>query len=69
MSLTGSRGHTPGADSAPRTELQPPAAWMTTPKRDLSSFEIHRQPDDVTCGPTCLHAVYRQSATTSCSTT
>lgn len=26
---------------------------------DLSAFEIQRQPDDVTCGPTCLHAVYR----------
>jgi hypothetical protein len=26
---------------------------------DLSAFEIHRQPDDETCGPTCLHAVYR----------
>ena len=25
----------------------------------LLSFEIHRQPDDTTCGPTCLHAVYR----------
>ncbi|MCE5249788.1 C39 family peptidase [bacterium] len=22
-------------------------------------FEILRQPDDITCGPTCLHAVYR----------
>lgn len=22
-------------------------------------FEVLRQPDDVTCGPTCLHAVYR----------
>jgi len=22
-------------------------------------FEIHPQPDDTTCGPTCLHAVYR----------
>lgn len=22
-------------------------------------FEIRRQPDDTTCGPTCLHAVYR----------
>lgn len=22
-------------------------------------FDIHRQPDDTTCGPTCLHAVYR----------
>jgi len=29
------------------------------PLRDLSSFEIQRQPTDVTCGPTCLHAVYR----------
>lgn len=26
---------------------------------DLSRFEIRRQPDDTTCGPTCLHAVYR----------
>ena len=22
-------------------------------------FDIHRQPNDTTCGPTCLHAVYR----------
>lgn len=27
--------------------------------RDLSDFVIQQQPDDVTCGPTCLHAVYR----------
>ena len=27
--------------------------------RDLKTFEIQRQPDDQTCGPTCLHAVYR----------
>jgi hypothetical protein len=27
--------------------------------RGLDAFEIHRQPDDTTCGPTCLHAVYR----------
>lgn len=26
---------------------------------DLKDFEIQRQPDDQTCGPTCLHAVYR----------
>lgn len=34
---------------------------MTDPKdnRGLSDFEIQRQPDDTTCGPTCLHAVYR----------
>lgn len=25
----------------------------------LRKFEILRQPDDQTCGPTCLHAVYR----------
>lgn len=25
----------------------------------LLKFEIQRQPDDVTCGPTCLHAIYR----------
>lgn len=23
------------------------------------SLEIHAQPDDTTCGPTCLHAIYR----------
>lgn len=27
--------------------------------RDLSNFKIRRQPDDSTCGPTCLHALYR----------
>ncbi len=26
--------------------------------RDLAAFEIRSQPDDETCGPTCLHAVY-----------
>ena len=25
----------------------------------LHPFEIRRQPDDTTCGPTCLHAIYR----------
>jgi len=25
----------------------------------LRHFQIQRQPDDTTCGPTCLHAVYR----------
>ena len=25
----------------------------------LADFKIQRQPDDTTCGPTCLHAVYR----------
>lgn len=23
------------------------------------SFDIRRQPDATTCGPTCLHALYR----------
>lgn len=27
--------------------------------RSLKDFDIQRQPDDQTCGPTCLHAVYR----------
>lgn len=27
--------------------------------RERLTFEIRRQPDDRTCGPTCLHAVYR----------
>lgn len=31
----------------------------TTPDTRLLPFEIRRQPDDTTCGPTCLHAVYR----------
>ena len=25
----------------------------------LEDLEIQAQPDDLTCGPTCLHAVYR----------
>ncbi|MCA9285924.1 MAG: hypothetical protein KDA22_11945 [Phycisphaerales bacterium] len=32
------------------------------PRRDdrgSLSLEMHAQPDDTTCGPTCLHAVYR----------
>lgn len=33
---------------------------MTEPNdNDAIPFEIQRQPDDLTCGPTCLHAVYR----------
>lgn len=31
---------------------------MTHPPLTLA-FEMLRQPDDATCGPTCLHAVYR----------
>lgn len=27
--------------------------------RDTLAFNIRSQPDDTTCGPTCLHAVYR----------
>lgn len=27
--------------------------------RNSYQFAIHRQPDDVTCGPTCLHSIYR----------
>ena len=30
-----------------------------SPPRHLLSLEILPQPDDTTCGPTCLHAVYR----------
>ncbi len=30
-----------------------------SPPRHLLSFEILSQPDDTTCGPTCLHAIYR----------
>lgn len=32
---------------------------MSKQERDLSMFQIGRQPDDTTCGPTCLHAVYK----------
>lgn len=28
-------------------------------EKRLSAFEMQRQPNDTTCGPTCLHAVYR----------
>lgn len=27
--------------------------------KSLVPFEIARQPDEITCGPTCLHAIYR----------
>lgn len=30
----------------------------TTPRHELP-FKMCAQPDDITCGPTCLHAVYR----------
>lgn len=30
-----------------------------SPPRHLLSLEILPQPDDTTCGPTCLHAIYR----------
>jgi hypothetical protein len=32
---------------------------MSDPEPHDLQFEIDRQPDDVTCGATCLHAVYR----------
>lgn len=32
---------------------------MSLPDSDELDLEILRQPDDATCGPTCLHAVYR----------
>jgi hypothetical protein len=32
---------------------------MTGPSRSHLEFEITPQPDDATCGPACLHAVYR----------
>jgi hypothetical protein len=33
---------------------------MPTPSHTHAlDLDIHRQPDDATCGPTCLHAVYR----------
>lgn len=40
-----------GAPASPRVEASPLSARL---RLDISS-----QPDDVTCGPTCLHAVYR----------
>lgn len=32
---------------------------MSSSRIDQLDLEILRQPDDATCGPTCLHAVYR----------
>lgn len=39
----------------------PPAshAFAADPSRARLHIDIQTQPDDVTCGPTCLHAVYR----------
>lgn len=33
--------------------------WSTTPPRSRLELEMLAQPDDITCGPTALHAVYR----------
>jgi hypothetical protein len=38
---------------------QGPGGRAKSDQTGVLSVEIHRQPDDVTCGPTCLHAVYR----------
>ena len=35
------------------------AAEENPPERTRLHLDILPQPDDVTCGPTCLHAVYR----------
>ena len=40
------------------TERPSPSELADAGER-LLSFEIQRQPDDETCGPTCLHAIYR----------
>jgi hypothetical protein len=63
MSPEGSDASAP-ADSAAAV---PSAGLPTEPPKGLSGenvpshlhFEILPQPDDSTCGPTCLHAVYR----------
>ncbi|MCA8971391.1 MAG: C39 family peptidase [Planctomycetes bacterium] len=44
-------------DLPPLTSSKPPADGAG--HSGLLPFEIHRQPDDTTCGPTCLHAVYQ----------
>lgn len=31
----------------------------STPSSAIGSFDIEAQPDDTTCGPSCLHSVYR----------
>lgn len=32
---------------------------MAEPLTSILNFDINAQPDDVTCGPTCLHAIYQ----------
>ncbi len=41
------------------TELGFVLGFMTTRQRHRLKLEVLPQPDSVTCGPTCLHAVYR----------
>jgi hypothetical protein len=36
-----------------------PPPGSKRPRESRLSFEIHRQPDETTCGPACLEAVYR----------
>ena len=61
-------GRAPGVDHHPLVRGRHPALLPALPRapsggtermRDLRTFEIQRQPDDLSCGPTCLHAVYR----------
>lgn len=43
------------ASSSPSLPTPPP---LPEPETTLLKVDIQAQPDDVTCGPTCLHAVY-----------
>jgi hypothetical protein len=49
----------PPLPSGPDRRSAPKSATSRPQQHDLADFEIRRQPDDTTCGPTCLHAVYR----------
>ena len=40
----------------PKDKRKPPAARRREP---ALGFVVERQPDDVTCGPACLHGIYR----------
>jgi hypothetical protein len=44
------------AKSKPKPKRKRPAARLAAP---ALGFVVERQPDDVTCGPACLHGIYR----------
>lgn len=60
--MNASLSSVPSEEKAPQEDPLPSPhdpAGETPPEHTRLHLDIVSQPDDVTCGPTCLHAVYR----------